>query len=416
MDDNLIRALEQYDIFTNASQRTQLIFYNFFNTLKIDFNMCNYNIVRIVEYIFKKASEYTSYSTIFSLILDFDSKIKIFIKSPNFENLLQKYNDVQLHLPIFDFNKQNSSLSSYIFYKLTESKSSIFYETITYNDIFETLSIVIKHGKNDKFSSDIQTVISIVNNDGTNTVGMLDIIMDDNFDINSYNTTFSERNRQIRILKNKIFKLLIQYKNYTKECFSTLLTFLYCRQDMLNLEIIKRLRPEMLSVNLTQLIKIIFYGRDLALQFVIDNVPNEFNQIVEQYNPYDIELLKIHGKTNNDKRLYILEDIWNHWNWGNDEGDKTIIGYCNHNNVIEIMKKYSNHDLENNNDVIIKWLKIVALRDNVYFIETDKLINMLKLDLTTKDGIIKAVELIGHALTWRIIREKSDDMLKLLLN
>jgi hypothetical protein len=404
---DLKKLLDRCDVFVNANEQDKLTFYFFFNTIQKDFELRNYELEKIIEKIMKNSNKYNSYHTIFSLLYEYDYQIKKLIGSPNFDMLLQKYNGVQLCLPNLELSQDNSSLSGHIYSKLTNRKN-LFRHEISCNEAFDALRVLVRYLTKCKYR-----MTSISNN--TRHIGSrkLEMVMDESFDMDGYKYENYDYDAKEQILNAKIFKLLLENNKYEEKDFVDLLTFFYCREDMLRLEIIKQLKPELLTLNLTQLIKIIFYGRRLALQFVIDNIPDQFKQIVDQYNPFNIELLKEHGKSSEDKVIRYIDDIWNGWNWYNDECDKPHIGSNDFDKVFEIIKANSTHALDN--DTIKLWLKIVLKHDEGYFIKKDKLMSILSLDLNTKAGIIQAVEMVGYSSVWTMLKEQNSDVLKMLL-
>lgn len=402
----LKKLLDECDVFVNANQQDKLTFYFFFNTIQKDFELSNYDLEKLIEKIMKNSNKYTSYYTIFYSLYEYDYQIKKLIGSPNFDMLLQKYNGVQLCLPTLELSQDKSSLSSHIYSKLTGRKN-LFRNEISCNEAFNALRVLVMY-----LSKCTDRMTSISNN--TRYVGprRLEMVMDESFDMDGYKYEKYNNDKE-QILNAKIFILLLKNNKYEDTDFVDMLTFFYCRQDMLRLEIIKQIKPELLTLNLTQLIKIIFYGRSLVLQFVIDNIPDQFKQIIDQYNPFNIELLKEHGKSREDKVIRYIDDIWNGWNWYNDECDKPHVGSNDFDKVFEIMKTNSTHALDN--DTIKLWLRIVLKHDEGYFIEKDKLMSMLSLDLSTKAGIVQAVEMVGYPSIWTILKEENSDVLKILL-
>jgi hypothetical protein len=404
--ETLVILLNKYTPFVDANLDDKVIICDFFDTIMIDFETSNYELEKIIKRFLETPSKYTSYYIIFTELYEYGTRIESLSSNlDKLEKLLIKYNNVSLDLP-FEVSSYKYSFSSYIYDKIT--KRDIFFgNDLNCNIVFAMLKVIVRYLPK-------CTDIVISNSNDTREVNeqLYIQIMDDSFDICSFKSNYVISSDDI--LKIKTFKLLIENNVYNEDTFSNLLSFLYFRQDMLRLAIIKELRPELLSINLVQLIKIIFYGRHLVLQFILDNLFDQFKQLTEQYNLYNIALLKDHGKNKRDMIIEYIDDIWNGWNWHNDEHEKPYISYNDFDKVFELMS--SNSTCIFNKDLIKLWLKIVVVHDNgYYFIEKDKLLLMLRLNISTKDGIKEMVDAIGYPATWIMLQKGNSNVLKLLL-
>jgi hypothetical protein len=407
-DIHLTKVLEKYASFVNANVDDKVVIYNFFDTIMKDFDTSYYELEKIIKNFLENPSKYISYYSIFNELYEYGHKIESLSSDlDKFEKLLIKYNNVALVLP-FEVSSYKYYFSSYIYQKITKRDRFLKNDT-SCNNIFKMLKVIVKY-----LPKCTDTLIS--NRNDTHYVGpkLYNQVVDDDFDfdIDSFEHNYSISSEDI--LKAKTFKLLIENSVYNEDTFSNLLSFLYFRQDMLGLEIIKNLRPELLSINLVQLIKIVFYGRHLVLQFVLDNLFDQFKQLTEQYNIYNIALLKDHGKKKRDMVIEYIDDIWNGWSWHNDEHEKPHVSHSDFDKVFELIS--SNSTCIFDRDLIKLWLKIVLKHDEGrYFIKKDKLILMLSLNISTKEGIKEMVDTIGYSSTWIMLQECNSDVLKLLL-
>lgn len=404
-DSKIVQLLSQYNAFLSADENGKLMIYNVYNNIKVQCNLSDYEFENTVKKTLTKPSKNTSYHSIFGIIYEYDYQIKNSLNLETLELLLKNYNNVVLTLP-FETCGVEFSFASFIFSKLAK-RSKFDVRNLTYNEILNMLKIVIpflqKH-----------TSILVENSNRLHPINLkfVDVINDDSLDIDKFKEERYHSDRE-EILTTKIFKLLLENNVQDPTTFPELLTFLYCRQDMCRLTLIKQIKPELLSINLVQLIKIIFYGRNKALEFVIENLPEQFQNIVAQYNPYDIALLKEHGGTKRNMIINYIDDIWNGWNWYNDEHDKPHVGSCNFDEVFRLMSVHSTCVL--NEELTKLWLRIVLKHEDDYFIEKEKLIEKLNLNIKTKEGIARMIEVMGYKYTWSILQKEDSNVLKLLL-
>lgn len=390
---------EKYTRLTNAEQMTV---HNFLCDLHKDLNIPTYKLDDIVKQLLSEKSKYISYYSIINDAYKYSNLERITNDLEKLEALLVKYNGVNIELP-FEVSESEKKykfrLPEYIYNNIT--RIGIERNTIT-NDTIKILKIVIKH-----LSKRTSKLISNSNNMRcANSLNVEELIKDD-FNIEETKKKYDSED----LVLLKIFQLLIENNVYDIDKFPKLLSFLYFRGDLTRLEIIKRFRPELLTINLSQLIKIIFYGRYKVLQFILNNIPDQFQQLVQAHNPYDITLLK-------DSRIHYVHDIWDGLSWHNDEHEKPYIGTNKFDKVSELMKENSNCIFSNEH--IKSWLQIVSdceeySQESHYFVDKNKLISMLNLDSNTKNGIKQLVDAIGLDATWNIIKEKESDVLALLL-
>ena len=414
MSYNLQTELCKYLSYTSLEQNDKDTLMTFFSTVQEDFKVSSYDMEKFIKKILEKPSKYFSYYSIFSDMYAYDYQLEVLTNLDFLEGLLTKYNSVKLNLPLDVNNTDSHNLATFLYDKLTK-RNRLFGNKIKYNDALKMLKIVTKYLPCRGHAGYLNSNVLHGDKIGARN---FDIILDDSYDINNHPSDglFSCGIKE-DILNAKIFKLLIENGKYIKSDFTDVLSLLYFRQDILKLNIIKQLKPELLSLNLTQLIKIIFYGRSLTLEFVIANANDDFNGIVQSSNPYDITLLKLADKEE-DREIDYIDDIFNGWSWGNDECERPRVGSRDFTKVFELMTTYSTHALD---DLTTKsWLQIIAVEDSdetgKYFIKKDVLLAMLKLDITTKEGIMRTIEAIGDEATWEMLKSSSDhNILKVLI-
>jgi len=395
----------------NEDEKTQVM--NFFVTLKHDFNLDDngYFTEKIVNSVLGEPSEYTSYSSVFSQIYHSIEKIENFEK---FEELLIKYKNVRLDLP-FKTSAGKSNLATHLYTKLTSRDVFSRGSKLTCEERLDILKIIVTHLPK-------STSMLISNSNAMDLISLdhFDLVMNDDFKMpeitedmddgmDDYNNGICQDAMEVI----KIFKLLIKNEVYDETKFDKLLTFLYCRCDMMRLEIIKKLKPSLLSINTDQLSKIIFYGRSNALQFVIDNLLDQFNQITSENNPYDILAC--------GTKIDYIHDIWNNWSWHNDECDKPCIGHGDFDEVCKLMSEHSTCVMSD--DITQSWLKkIIGIEMSRrkeglhYFVEKSILISMLSLKHESKDDVKRMVEIVGYDTAWNILKKCNSSILQLLLS
>lgn len=404
------KLLNNNELFSslNESDKEQTI--NFFNTIQSDFDLgdSGYTLEKVANTILAKPNKYTSYSSVFSVIYGFG--IKMHTNDEEFEALIKKYSHVCLDLP-FETSISKCSLANYIYRHLTD-RSKFMRNNMSCVDVFNMLKIVVKY-----LPKTTGLLMTNSNQMDLHSLEFFDKVMADDFESVDVNededdnlsdkfSTMCDNN----MLNMKIFKLLLENSAYSENDFDKLLTFLYCRDDTLRLQIIKKIRPSLLSVNIDQLSKIIFYGRSDILQFIIDNIPDQFNQITQNNNPYDIESC--------NTKIDYIKDIWDGWSWYNDECDKPCIGCNEFNKVQKLMSENSSCVMTD--DIIKSWLKFIIgcsrrYDCTYYFVDKSELISMLSLKYETKDDIKQMVNIVGSKIAWDILKKRDDSILQLLL-
>ena len=212
-----------------------------------------------------------------------------------------------------------------------------------------------------------------------------------------------------------MIKLLIMFNIYND--FSKILTNLYCCSGSTRLKILDMimvLKPELINLDLTQLKKIIVYGRLKVFDFLFLNVPWLILNLLKDSDPFDLS----------DIELDYTDDIYSGSFYYEKELERTIIG-CEDFQHEKLINAIMTIGLEKNYQHIqwtdktrIYWLKL-ALEyaiDNTtlskeYFIQYDKLLEIYNLvvDFTNKESIYKHIQLVGKKETWDLIKIKCDE-------
>jgi hypothetical protein len=145
------------------------------------------------------------------------------------------------------------------------------------------------------------------------------------------------------------------------------LNYLYFVEDLPRLEIIKLYRPDLLTIKLPQLIKILFYGADTTLQFIIDNCTKQLESILEKSNPLGLSVLD-----GTYDKIDIYEDFWNVWDrynyyaWLSNKVERKPLRY--HEKTIQLLLKFTENKyphIQFTPEIVKQWLqKIEFLNEN----------------------------------------------------
>lgn len=111
-----------------------------------------------------------------------------------------------------------------------------------------------------------------------------------------------------------LIKLLIL--NNVFDNFVSILDIIYFRSNIPVISMISILRLELLNINLTQLKKIIYYGRYDVFELLYFHIPYKVPPILKESKPHDFSGFDIN----------YTKDINGSSYWGNDENDRSIIG------------------------------------------------------------------------------------------
>jgi hypothetical protein len=386
-----LKLLEQCNAYNNCNETDKKQIVKFIDDIAEDFDLqVSYRLKDIIDIFDTDCCKYMSYLTIFTNIYKYSGIMSLTDNVDKLRYLIIKYNNVKINLP-FNVSDHSASLSLYLFNLIKENVRP--HSLKDHNKPFEIFKVLVPYLPNQ-----VSMVIGLCY--GTATIESLTdyaFVIDDEYDMKKY----SKYNRNT-LLFAKFFKLLIEHHTYDKEEFSKLLKLLYCRQDMISLNIIKQYKPELLSINTEQLVKIIFYGRNESMLFVIENLRNEFNEIIALHNPYDISLI-------DDSPIDIISDIWNGWCWYNDECDKPLIGTFDFDEIVKLMNSNTSCVFEYSLKLkLLKELMNMERYEQIYFVTIKKLIEMCDLNILSKNDIKKIIESVGLTTAWELIKYLDD--------
>ena len=387
-----LKLLEQCNAYNNCNETDKQQIVKFIDDIVEDFDLkFSCRLKDIVDIFDTDRCKNMSYLTIFTNVYKYYSVMQLTDNVDKLRYLVNKYNNVKIDLP-FDVSDNSSSLSLYLFNLISENQRA--HSLKDHNKPFEIFKVIVPYLPN-------QVSMAIGLCYGTTIMESLTdytFVADDEYDLKNYN-----RYHRNALLSAKFFKLLIEHHTYDKEEFSKLLKLLYCRQDMISLKIIKQYKPELLSINTEQLVKIIFYGRNESMLFVIENLRDEFNEIVSLHNPYDISLI-------DDSPIDIISDIWNGWCWYNDECDKPLIGNFDFDKIIELMNSNTSCVFEDSLKLkLLKELMNMERYEQIYFVTIKKLIEMCDMNILSKNDIKKIIESVGLTTAWELIKYLDDE-------
>ena len=224
------------------------------------------------------------------------------------------------------------------------------------------------------------------------------------------------------IFRLLIFKLMLIHNRIID--YDLVLDRLYCCSNLELLNMINILKPEIININLSQLKKIIFYGRLKVFEFLMDHIPSKTLLLLSESNPLDLTETKF---------SYNI-DIWAGKSWNTDELEKDIIEFddIKHVQLIQLIKLIAGeknyvHIIWTNDiikywyELIIKFKSYINSQAPAYFIDRIDFLKLIGHDFNfdNKKSILKHIELFGRKNTWDIMvneYKQSDIILDILLN
>ena len=190
--------------------------------------------------------------------------------------------------------------------------------------------------------------------------------------------------------------------------FVSILDIIYLRSNIPVIILISILRPELLDINLTQLKKIIYYGRFDVFELLYFHIPYKILSILKESNPLDFRDIEINYTT----------DIHGGSHWGNDENERSIVGKKNHSLLIELIfgiageKKYTH--ISWTDEIKKHWINCSIEnkqyshlnQDEEYFVSYNELVELmgLKFDFLNKESIKSHINFFGKNHTWNLIK------------
>lgn len=229
--------------------------------------------------------------------------------------------------------------------------------------------------------------------------------------INIKNILNEKKENFSELYKYILIKILIEKNKF--EDFNEILNVMYCCSHINLLNMINIIRPELISLNLIGLKKIIYYGRLRVFEFLFENIPYIILNLLSKSNPFDISDLE---------DISYTDDIWDGKIWYERESEKYIIGRRQHKELIDLIMKICAEKNYNHvmwTDEIKKYWISLALQykleinyqDSEYFIQYEKLLEIfdLKFEINNKESIQTHIKMFGKKSTWNWIKESSDE-------
>jgi hypothetical protein len=360
---NLYKTLNNYIIFNKNEESHKILIIKFIQKFIDDFNINKYKHEDIFNLLFVNSKLNNIYIICYKLL-----KILLYKIPNNLEYLLQNYNinlnlDKIININNFE-NKQNFCLAQYFYNKFTDSIC---------------IKTIIKYLPKNKDNK------SLLNN-----IIDYDII---DYDINLIN-----------------FSLFIDNNIFIIDTFNIqILSLLYYREDIHRLNIIFEINPDLLTLSINQLTKIIFYGRYKTLLFLIKNLNLEFLLLINNKNVYNLDNININ----------FINDIWNGHSWHNDECERDNIQIPDFNNTFKLINSYilTQHNKFNKKQ-IVQWINRIINFDSdsdyKYYINIDILLSLININLNNKENIKKLINIIGYEKCWNILINRDSSILKIL--
>ena len=370
-----LSILNKYPTFAAKSEVDKADITIWLSEFLSDFKLGSYDEKKVYECLFAKSPTYVTISSLLPLM---------FVKKredlpSNLEYLLKKYKRMKLPEALHG----SSSL-----FTLAESLYSRLFEDRYTSAMSE-----------DNFQNMLPEITLIVQNLPKKNYFLKSALLD----IGSH--YYADDKREKMMLK--LFTLMVKNNIYNKSQFSDILTLLYCRSTILLLQILAEHDTSLFIVTPVLLSKIVFYGRDQTLAFLIENARDQLNAaIIEQnplvrHNPYDMS------------NFYFVNDIWGGNSWGNDECDRENMIQPNFEETFALLDSLHYEHVQLTNELTLKWFNL----SRGYSIDDDYLLSKLNVNVElSKAGIENMIAVIGLQNTWEIIKREGSRVLTVLLN
>lgn len=427
----LLSMINKLPIYTDVSKLE--IFDNFIDELYKDFNQLipDFKFKEIIKYLLEPKNTPCTFS--FYKLLDIhmnsilcETFITNLIEIENddiFYNIIKKYSniyisskDIQLD-PSINLSPclDEFNISETIFKYILKVNQDVFSKNI-YITNYDRLEKIIEYLPiSNYYFRNILYQLNFQNSSSFRKKYILTKYIENNITIktkiNIENILNEQKDNFSELYKYILIKILIEKNKF--EDFNEIINIMYnCSYiDLLN--IINVIRPELISLNLIGLKKIIYYGRLKVFEFLFENIPYIILDLLSKSNPFDITDLE---------DISYTEDIWDSKIWYERESEKVIIGRKQHKELIDLILKICAE--KNYNHVIwtdeIKkyWISLalqykleINYQDSEYFIQYEKLLEIfnLKFELNNKESIQTHIKMFGKKSTWNWIKESSDE-------
>jgi len=219
-------------------------------------------------------------------------------------------------------------------------------------------------------------------------------ITDLDYSVEQYSLEY-EYNKSRFIKSKSLAKFVLSVLDHSTVDFHSL-KLLYCRGDVGMLgEIEHKTTSELLQWAL-------IYGRNEVLSWCFDN-----DRIKGLSNPFKLSIL-IENSPNS------VDDIWNGWNWFNDECDKPFIGEHNWEKCFNILFECG----YNLDGCFKQWLNLSQSRNNGYQPHIESLLKffMTEPQHWTREQLVQNIERFGKRNIWDVVRKQCNaDFLDLVV-
>lgn len=394
---DLIRELEIYKNFNNLYK-----FKNFIVNLKDDYRIENYSMREKIFYLLKKnvqikkinyknllEDKYDCYNYIEKILLLSNEEI-IF--------LIEKYNDIYLDNSILPIDPTTNFIVD------SSNKFNLSFEIIKFLihkndkkilvDINLLESIIKKISNPDRLILDIINKLYVQYNIFEDKIRKLiheNITLKLNTNINELisNEIISNEFTFTDICNIIIFKLILENYNFDK--FENILKLLYLSSNILFLEIISILKPELLDITLSQLQKIIYYGKYQVFMFLMEYIPWKIVNILKESNPFDLIETNIYK---DETCCYESDD---------ENAHKKIFEY-----ILMIAKEKNFIHIYWSDEIKKQWIDLAIRYKHIKYNELLQIFN-LSFDFSDKESIKSHVKFFGRETTWRYLLDKYKD-------
>lgn len=416
-DENNLILIDEFISELYSDVKSILSKYKFVDFIKILFTQNNKEKILSYDIIFNNLFSYISLFNDDGLC-DFVNFLEL--DDEEFKQIITKYSNIKLtdkNIPLdpktkIKLSDKNCCLSNIILQKIINTLCSNRYKEIkkAFNIITQSkLELLMQFSE--KKNSYLECLLykfdshTRLNKDNYGLHKKYDEL------INKTEINFVNDIEEIKHIKFILIKLLILNNVFNN--FISILDIIYLRSNIPVISMISILKPELLDINLSQLKKIVYYGRYDVFELLYFLIPYKILPILKESNPLDFN-----GIENN-----YTTDIHGGSHWGNDENDRSIVGNKNHVSLIKLIfgiageKKYTH--ICWTDEIKKHWIQIAIEnkkysdvgQDEKYFISYNKLVEMLELkfDFTNKESIKEHINLFGRDKTWEIIKSTLDD-------
>lgn len=420
-ESNILNSqLEKLPLYLDKSKL--LLLNNFIEELYNDFHLIidDYNFRKFIKYLLepKNKPEILNLTKLFNYDLFFEQHMHKLIEIDDaiFSNIINKYSSIYIGNkdipldPLVNLTLSNDefNISKLVFNYMIDHINKKTY-IISYTILEKIVSYLPK--SNNYFTTilynlnyvqykNIKNLSECIKNNITNKT-IIDIIK-----IKS-----KETNNFLELYMYILIKILIEHNKFKD--WDEILNIIYCSSYLNLLDMINTIRPELISLDLIGLKKIVYYGRFEVFEFLFFNIPYVILDLLSKSNPLDLTGLE---------DISYTEDIWNGNILNIGENEKQIIGEKKHKELIDLItsicaEKNYPHVLWTE-EIKKYWINLaleyrlnLVFQDSKYFISYDKLLELLHLsfDSKNKNSLQYHINMFGKKATWNWIKKTCDE-------